>query len=260
MAGTAWTDEETITLIEIWGEEAIQAQLEGCKRNIHVYEKIARELCDAGYERTGKQCREKIKKLKGDYKKIKDNNSETGRKRKNWRFYDAVNEVLGCKPATTPPVVFDTLADVPQDGELYDTVDSVGNETNSSTTTDEVTTGEQNNSTDTEPEVATESKNDNKIKKGKKRGREDKFEKSINAMGKIMESFKENDAMLLNLEEKRMNLDMKLIEMEDRRIREDKEREERMKQEEREFQLQLFSIIHSHGAHAHGTPPTQPFY
>ena len=71
MAGATWTDEETTKLIEIWGEEEIQ---EGCKRNIHVYERIARELCDIGYKRTAVQCREKLKKLKSEYKKIKDNN------------------------------------------------------------------------------------------------------------------------------------------------------------------------------------------
>ena len=31
MAGATWTDEETTKLIEIWGEEEIQVQLEGCK-------------------------------------------------------------------------------------------------------------------------------------------------------------------------------------------------------------------------------------
>lgn len=111
MAGTAWTDEETTKLIEIWGEEEIQVQLEGCKRNIHIYQKIAKELGDVGYERTAVQCREKIKKLRSEYKKIKDNNDETGRKRKGWRYYDAINDVLGCKPATQPPVLVDTLAE-----------------------------------------------------------------------------------------------------------------------------------------------------
>ena len=31
MAGASWTDEETCKLIEIWGDESIQAMLEGCK-------------------------------------------------------------------------------------------------------------------------------------------------------------------------------------------------------------------------------------
>ena len=48
-----------------------KAQLEDCKRNQVVYEKIAKELHEAGYDRTYQQCRDKIKKLRGEYKKLK---------------------------------------------------------------------------------------------------------------------------------------------------------------------------------------------
>jgi len=27
----SWTDEETLKLLELWGEDSIQAELEGCK-------------------------------------------------------------------------------------------------------------------------------------------------------------------------------------------------------------------------------------
>ena len=37
-----WSEEETLKLIEIWGEDSVQAELEGCKRNKQVYEKIVR--------------------------------------------------------------------------------------------------------------------------------------------------------------------------------------------------------------------------
>ena len=50
-----WSKEETLKLIEVLGNDAIQAQLEGCKRNQEIFEKIAAELCEAGYEWTGKQ-------------------------------------------------------------------------------------------------------------------------------------------------------------------------------------------------------------
>ena len=53
---------------------------------------------------------------------------------------------------------------------------------------------------------------------------------------------------------KRMNLDEKLLEMEERRLREDKEREERMRREDREFQLKIFSLLHQ------GAPIPHPFY
>ena len=73
-----WSDPETFKLIEIWGEDSIQAQLEGCRRNKEVYEKISHELNDAGYQRTAEQCREKVKKLNSEYRKIKDSHNKTG--------------------------------------------------------------------------------------------------------------------------------------------------------------------------------------
>ena len=36
-------------LIDIWGQEDVQAQLEDCKRNQVVYEKLAKILQEAGY-------------------------------------------------------------------------------------------------------------------------------------------------------------------------------------------------------------------
>uniref|UniRef100_A0A1X7UGS9 Myb/SANT-like DNA-binding domain-containing protein n=1 Tax=Amphimedon queenslandica TaxID=400682 RepID=A0A1X7UGS9_AMPQE len=53
-----WSKVETMKLIEVWGEESIQSQLERCSRNKHIYEKISKKLEEAGYERTGIQCRD----------------------------------------------------------------------------------------------------------------------------------------------------------------------------------------------------------
>ena len=64
-----WSDEETFKLISIWGEDDIQAQINMCKRNSHIYEKIASEMKDAGFDRTATQCSNKIKKLRGEYRK-----------------------------------------------------------------------------------------------------------------------------------------------------------------------------------------------
>ena len=67
-------------------------------------------MVEAGYEKTGVQCRDK---LKAEYKKVKDNNDETGRRQKVWKFYDCMNEVLGNRPTTRPAVVIDTLKTEP---------------------------------------------------------------------------------------------------------------------------------------------------
>ena len=103
-----WTEEETLKLIELWGEDNVQAQLEGCKRNAQVFERISCEMKDIGYDRTGVQCREKIKKLRGEYKKIKDKKGKTGEGNKPWKYFEYLDSVLGHKPATCPPIVVDT--------------------------------------------------------------------------------------------------------------------------------------------------------
>lgn len=59
------------------------------------------------------QCRGRIKKLRQEYKKIKDYHNQTGRWRKNWKFYESLNNILGNKPATCPSVVLDTSDDTP---------------------------------------------------------------------------------------------------------------------------------------------------
>ena len=43
MAGE-WSEAEVTLLIELWGEEGIQEQLEGTKRNKRVYDRIAKAL------------------------------------------------------------------------------------------------------------------------------------------------------------------------------------------------------------------------
>ena len=79
---SSWRKDETFKLI------AIQAQLEGCKRNQEVFSKISAEMSKVGHERTAQQCREKIKKLKVEYRKIKDKRNKTGEDRfPEWDFF-----------------------------------------------------------------------------------------------------------------------------------------------------------------------------
>ena len=55
------------------------------------------------------QCRSKVKKLRTEYKKIKESHNLTGRGKTDWKFYDCLNEILSTRPATRPPVVLETL-------------------------------------------------------------------------------------------------------------------------------------------------------
>ena len=59
-----------------------------------------------GYNQTGGQCREHIKKLKKDFKKTKDNSMQTsGNCRKQYKFFNKLNEILGKWPSIKPAVV-----------------------------------------------------------------------------------------------------------------------------------------------------------
>ena len=103
-----WQDDETTKLLEPWGEESVQASLEGCVRNIVIYDKIATELTSFGYQRMGVHCQERVKKLKKDYKKTKHNLNETGNKRKICKFHEKLNDILADKPSTKPAIVIDS--------------------------------------------------------------------------------------------------------------------------------------------------------
>ena len=51
MTSCTWSDEETFVLIEIWGEDSIQAMLEGTRRNKDVFVKIAKAIEERGFLR-----------------------------------------------------------------------------------------------------------------------------------------------------------------------------------------------------------------
>ena len=44
-----WTDAETFTLVELWDDEAIQDQPEGCKKNSQVFSKISEGMRKEGH-------------------------------------------------------------------------------------------------------------------------------------------------------------------------------------------------------------------
>ena len=75
---TTWSRDEILKLIEVWGDDNIQAQLNGCKRNQDIFDKILSVLLEAGFVISGSQCMNKIKKLRGEYCKVKDKRDKTG--------------------------------------------------------------------------------------------------------------------------------------------------------------------------------------
>ncbi|KAJ8003008.1 hypothetical protein DPEC_G00164910 [Dallia pectoralis] len=96
--GSNWSDPEVAELLQLWSEESVQLELESCLRNQHVFNRIADVLREKGIYRTGDQCREKIKKMKLEYRRIKDNH-RMQRGGRSWKFYDVMDRVLSNRPA-----------------------------------------------------------------------------------------------------------------------------------------------------------------
>ena len=254
---TYWSKEETFKLISIWSENNIQAQLEGCKRNREVYTKISRELSVAGYTCTYEQCREKLKKLKAEYKRIRDKRQETGQGRyPEWDYYDAMDGVLGHKPSTQPAVVVDTLEDSQvqddtqvDDDELQQTEIATPTSLDTSDTT--VPSPASTDVTDASGEVATTSQGQKKGIDGADKVPSRKRKKSrLDVTGELLDKLigmqEKSDKMMMELEMKRARLEEKQMEM-----------DMQMRREERQFQLQMMNIM---TRNSHSTLPPAPSY
>lgn len=94
--GSNWTDPEIVELLQLWSDDTVQVELESSLRNQRVFDRIARALQERGVYRTGDQCREKIKKMRLEYRRIKDNH-----KTRSWKFFDVIDRVLANRPSIT---------------------------------------------------------------------------------------------------------------------------------------------------------------
>ena len=64
-----------------------------------MYERCSVKLADMGIFHSANSCRDKIKKLKQDYKKIKDHNNKSGNGQKTSKWYDRLDALLGDRPS-----------------------------------------------------------------------------------------------------------------------------------------------------------------
>ncbi|KAM9710849.1 ATP-dependent (S)-NAD(P)H-hydrate dehydratase [Menidia menidia] len=106
--GFLWSDVETRTLLNIWGEQDIQTALDGNFRNSFVYRDVSRRLAATGFDRTPEQCRVRIKSLKRQYLLAKEGNlRNNGQYHKICKFYDVMERILSNRPALDPRELMD---------------------------------------------------------------------------------------------------------------------------------------------------------
>lgn len=117
--GVAWLKREVNALLDIWTDQEIQDQLAGRLHNMCIYEKISRRLKELGFDRTGEQCREKIKKLRRDYRTVVRSNYSPAFARRLLGFYGKVHKIFG-KTYTFPDGKNNTLnKDFGEENDLF---------------------------------------------------------------------------------------------------------------------------------------------
>lgn len=68
-----WTDLETLTLINIWGDDKMQRELRGMHRNGHLFAVISQKMSAQGFIRTAEQCQTRVKRLKRSFRQCYEN-------------------------------------------------------------------------------------------------------------------------------------------------------------------------------------------
>ncbi|XP_074828122.1 myb/SANT-like DNA-binding domain-containing protein 7 [Natator depressus] len=121
----AWSSQEVVDLIAVWGEQSVQAEIQASRRNADIYAKITRGLGEKGYTGDTQQCRMKIKELRQAYQKTREVNSRSGSAPQTCRFYEKPHAILGGDPTTTPKRFVDTSQEpwVTSGNNKEDTVD-----------------------------------------------------------------------------------------------------------------------------------------
>lgn len=119
-----WHSKETRTLIGIWSEDEVQRELEGTVRNQKVFQKISQRMWELGYNRSPDRCRMKIKKLKQDYRKLKEYNKRNGMNPKTNQWYEALDAVLGRRLGVTETSTSSLLESVMKCNSVEDRADT----------------------------------------------------------------------------------------------------------------------------------------
>ena len=242
MYGSTWKKEETLKLLEIWGNEAVQSQLVGLKSSVEVFEQISVDLRGFGYDKTGQQCNNKVKKLKCEYKKAKDHKGskkdKLGDDPKMWEYFNIIDNVLNHKLPILPCVESAPDGDNQEvdnnlSGYIREVADSLSQNIQEVNGSAQPAAGscsvppfELYQKTMLAGNAATTSR---------KRERQESGE-LVAILGGLVEK----------VVEAKLKCDMKIVEIEEKRIKLEEKRLEsdaRMRQEEREFQLKMLQCM-----------------
>ncbi|XP_050781007.1 uncharacterized protein LOC127035322 [Gopherus flavomarginatus] len=115
----AWTVQEVLDLISIWGDDSVLAELCSKRRNAKAFEKISSGMMKRGHNKDSYQHRMKVKELRQAFQKTKEANRRSRAELQTCRFYAELHAILGGAITTTPPLIVDSdeglLSAMPED-------------------------------------------------------------------------------------------------------------------------------------------------
>lgn len=99
MGSERWTYDETSTFLDICLEKQIIKMMDEKKyRNDEIFKSVKEEMCARGYNREVGQLIIKFRKLKEQYKKMKDKNNKSGAARTFFAFGEKMGMLLENRP------------------------------------------------------------------------------------------------------------------------------------------------------------------
>uniref|UniRef100_A0A1A8I8T2 Myb/SANT-like DNA-binding domain-containing protein n=1 Tax=Nothobranchius kuhntae TaxID=321403 RepID=A0A1A8I8T2_NOTKU len=95
-----WSNKEVKIFLSLLADDRIQCELDGSVRNEKIFQGLAQAMSAHGYERTSKQCCEKMKKIKAEYRSVKDHNSRSGAEWRHRKWFAEMDAIYGERPVS----------------------------------------------------------------------------------------------------------------------------------------------------------------
>lgn len=108
--GASWRREETLDLIAIWGERAIQERLSQSARNGDIFEEIAQGMAARGHSKSMEACRTKAKNLKKEYKRVLSHNAKSGVEPATCPFFHELQQIFEGDGSVMPTRLVQSLS------------------------------------------------------------------------------------------------------------------------------------------------------
>jgi hypothetical protein len=111
---TRWSDKEVCIFLQICKEEDVQ-NVSAADKNPHKWQRVCDKLKEkfGGGKRTKDMCKNKWGKLKADYLKWKDSQSQTGTGKTNFKFQAQLEEMLGDQHHVRPTFLIGSSGVIP---------------------------------------------------------------------------------------------------------------------------------------------------